>query len=463
LLKPPYLFIKEERLLAFCAARLVERNQLTHSTLRAGDTHPRRRWRIAWLLGLGVLVNYFDRVNLSVSHDSLYIAFGISNVTFGWLSGAYNWTYAFCQLPIGVLLDKLGVRRIGRISAFLWSVASFAAAVTPNLGGLFAARLALGVGEAPTFPANAKAIGYWFPAHERSFATSLFDAAAKFASAIGVPVIGILLIKVGWRWSFAATGFVSFLYFLLFWRIYRDPEDDPELSDAERDYIAEQVINPDAQAAALAPPASLWSLLKQRKVIAMVLGFGSYNYVFYLLLTWLPSYLSFALHIDMLHSFLYTSMPWLFATLTDLAIGGWLVDSLIRRGWDASRVRKFVLVGGTACGLGILGAANAHGAQQALLWIGLSIGGLAAAAPVGWSIPSLIVSRGNVGKVGGIMNFSNQISGIAAPIVTGYLVEARHSFAWAFGVSAIYLAIGIAAYILLLGKIEPPETDMEVE
>ena len=416
-----------------------------------------RRWRIAWLLGLGVLVNYFDRVNLSVSHASLYAAFGISNITFGYLSGAYNWTYALCQLPIGVLLDKLGVRRIGRISAFLWSIASFAAAVTPNLGGLFAARLALGVGEAPTFPANAKAIGYWFPARERSFATSLFDAAAKFASAIGVPIIGIVLIKVGWRWSFAATGIVSFIYFLLFWRIYRDPEDDPALSDAEREYIAEQVIVPDTPATDLAKPASLWSLLKQRKVIAMVLGFGSYNYVFYLLLYWLPSYLSFALHIDMLHSFLYTSVPWLFATFTDLAIGGWLVDALIRRGWDASQVRKIVLVGGTTCGLGIFGAANTHSAQQALIWISVSIGGLAAAAPVGWSIPSLIASRNNVGKVGGIMNFSNQISGIAAASITGYLVDARHSYAWAFGLPAIYLAIGIAAYILLLGKIEPPD------
>jgi MFS family permease len=416
-----------------------------------------RRWRIAWLLGLGVLVNYFDRVNLSVSHASLYAAFGISNITFGYLSGAYNWTYALCQLPIGVLLDKLGVRRIGRISAFLWSIASFAAAVTPNLGGLFAARLALGVGEAPTFPANAKAIGYWFPARERSFATSLFDAAAKFASAIGVPIIGIVLIKVGWRWSFAATGIVSFLYFLLFWRIYRDPDEDAALSDSEREYISEQVISRDAQAAAPAKPASLWSLLKQRKVIAMVLGFGSYNYVFYLLLYWLPSYLSFALHIDMLHSFLYTSVPWLFATFTDLAIGGWLVDALIRRGWDASQVRKIVLVGGTTCGLGIFGAANTHSAQQALIWISVSIGGLAAAAPVGWSIPSLIASRNNVGKVGGIMNFSNQISGIAAASFTGYLVDARHSYAWAFGLPAIYLAIGIAAYILLLGKIEPPD------
>ena len=172
---------------------------------------PMRRWRIAWLLGLGVLVNYFDRVNLSVSHASLYAAFGISNIAFGYLSGAYNWTYALCQLPIGVLLDKFGVRRIGRVSTFLWSIASFGAAVTPSLGGLFAARFALGVGEAPTFPANAKAIGLWFPAKERSLATSIFDAAAKFAPAIGVPLIGMSCLMVGWRWSFAFTGIVSFL------------------------------------------------------------------------------------------------------------------------------------------------------------------------------------------------------------------------------------------------------------
>src|ERR1700689_1761919 len=111
---------------------------------------PRRRWRIALLLGLGVLVNYFDRVNLTVSHAALYTAFGISNITFGYLSAAYNWTYALCQLPVGVVLGRFGVRRVGRISSFLWSVASFAAAITPNLSGFFAARLLLGIGEAPT-------------------------------------------------------------------------------------------------------------------------------------------------------------------------------------------------------------------------------------------------------------------------------------------------------------------------
>jgi MFS family permease len=415
---------------------------------------PRRRWRIAWLLGLGVLINYFDRVNLSVSHDALIATFGVTDVIFGYLSSAYNLTYACLQLPIGVILDKLGVKRVGRISTFLWSCASFGGAITPTLGGMFGARFLLGIGEAPSFPGNAKAVGLWFPPHERSFATACFDAAAKFASVIGVPLMGFVLIKAGWRWSFALTGALSFLYFLLFWRIYRDPADDPELSAEERDYI-DFADGPQRDATrAAAPPRSLLHLIARRKVIGLVLGYGAYNYVFYLLLTWLPTYLSSALHIDLLHSFLYTSVPWMIATCTDLFIGGMLVDFLIRRGFNANLVRRIDLIGGTLFGLGIFGAAHASTPTQALLWISLSIGGLSAAAPVAWSIPSLIASRPNVGKVGGIINFAGQVSGITAQVLTGYLVEAQHSYTLVFVVPAIYLAIGILGYVFLLGPIE---------
>lgn len=413
---------------------------------------PRYRWRIACLLGLGVLVNYFDRVNLSISHAALYTTFGISNVTFGYLSGAYSWTYAACQLPVGVVLDRFGVRRVGRISTLLWSIASFGAAVTSSISGFFAARFLLGVGEAPSFPGNAKAIGLWFPAKERSFATALFDAAAKLASAIGVPVIGVFLLKFGWRWSFAATGLVSLLYFALFSKIYHDPDDDPGLTEVERQYINERAQASPGQEHEQGK-ASLGYLMRQRKVLGMAIGFGSYSYVFYLLLTWLPSYLSAALHIDLLHSFLYTSVPWLFATFTDLS-AGLVSDALIQRGWDASRVRKTVLVCGTTFGLGIIGAAHAHTAIRALIWISVSIGGLSAASPIAWSIPSMIAPRESVGTVGGIINLSSQLSGIAAPIITGYVVAETKSYAWAFGISAIYLLIGISSYIFLLGKIE---------
>jgi ACS family D-galactonate transporter-like MFS transporter len=414
---------------------------------------PRRRWRIAWLLGIGVLVSYFDRVNLSASHGALITAFGISDVAFGYLSGAYNITYWLCQLPIGVILDRFGVRRVGRAGTCLWSVATFGGALAPSLGALFGARFLLGVGEAPTFPANAKAVGQWFPPRERSLPTALFDSAAKLSSVIGIPLVGFILIRAGWRWGFATTGAISLLYFIYFWRVYRDPDDDVGLTEAERRYIiSDDAVVQQSDAAG----SSLWRLLSERKVLGLALGFGSYNYIFYLLLTWLPSYFAFALHIDLVHSFLYTSVPWLIATVCELAIGGWLVDFLIKRGANADRVRRIVLIGGACCGLGILGAARAHTAAQALLWISLSISGLSAHSAVGWSLPSLIAGRRDVGKVGGIVNFSNQLSGICAPIVTGYLVAALHSYAWVFRVSAIYLAIGICGYIFLLGRIEQP-------
>jgi sugar phosphate permease len=417
-------------------------------------TIPRRRWTIALLLGAGVLVNYFDRVNLSVSRDALQASFGISAVMFGYLSSAYNWTYALLQLPSGLLLDRFGVRRVGIISTVIWSVASFAAAICTGVGGLFGARFLLGIGEAPTFPANAKAIGYWFPTDERSLATATFDAAAKFSSAIGIPLLGLLLFYFGWRWNFAATGFISLVYFALFYAFYRNPSKDKLLTDAERQFIAQGGAQPEDRARA-AKGAPLAYLLRQRKVWGLALGFASYNYTFYLLLTWLPSYLSTALHMDLLHSALYTSVPWLFATFTDLVVGGWLVDALIQRGWSAARVRQVVLVGGTTLGLGILGTAHAHSPVTALFWISISIGGLSAASPVAWSIPSLVAPRESVGTLGGILNCSSQLAGIAAPILTGYIVQSTDSFSGAFIGATAFLLLGIAGYVFLLGRIEP--------
>ncbi len=415
---------------------------------------PRRRWRIAFLLAFGVLVNFFDRINLSVSRDALHESFGLSLVAFGYLSSAFSWTYAIMQMPCGVLLDRWGVRRVGRISALLWSLSSFAAAIAPGLAWFFGARFLLGVSESPTFPANAKALGYWFTRQERGLATAFTDAAAKLSTAIGVPLIGLLLIYFGWRWSFAATGFISFLYFLLFYFVYRNPSEDSKLSPQERDFILEGGAQLE-DAARVRSGSSLGYLLKQRKVYGLALGWGAYNYTFFLLLAWLPSYLSVSLHVDLFHSVFYTSLPWLFATATDILVGGWLVDALIQRGYDANYVRQTVLVVGMAFGLAIFGAAKAHTATAALIWISLALGGLAAAAPVAWTVPSLISPRESVGTLAGAVNLCGQIAAISAPIVTGYIVSASNSFAAAFVTATVILLLGIVGYIFLLGRIEP--------
>jgi ACS family D-galactonate transporter-like MFS transporter len=415
---------------------------------------PRRRWRIAFLLAFGVLVNFFDRINLSVSRDALHDSFGLSLVAFGYLSSAFSWTYALMQMPAGVWLDRWGVRRVGRVSALLWSVSSFAAAVAPGLSWFFGARFLLGVSESPTFPANAKALGYWFTPDERGMATAITDAAAKFSTAIGVPFIGLLLLYFGWRWSFAATGFISLLYFVLFYLVYRNPSEDEKLSEQELQFLLGGGTQPEDQVRA-GSGSSLGYLLTQRKVYGLALGWGAYNYTFFLLLTWLPSYLSVSLHVDLFHSIFYTSVPWLFATATDLLVGGWLVDALIQRGYDAHRVRQSVLVTGMSFGLAVFGAARAHSPAAALVWISLALGGLAAAAPVAWTIPSLIAPRESVGTLAGAVNLCGQIAAICAPIVTGYIVSASHSFAAAFVTATLILLMGIAGYIFLLGRIEP--------
>ncbi len=422
------------------------------STVSAIDIPADRyRWTIGVLLGIGVLVNYFDRVNLSVSHAALVHDFGISPATFGQLSAAYSWTYAMCQVPTGVLLDRFGVRRISLASIAVWAVASLAAAVSPGVLLFFAARLLLGVGEAPTFPANAKAVGAWFPLAERSLATAIFDSAAKFANAVGVPLLGLLLLRVGWRMSFGFTAALSLGYMLLFAVLYREPLRRFSLSSANAGPAPDQ-------SAAEPPGQTTWTLgqlLAQRKVLGLAIGFGSYNYVFYLLLTWLPTYLQQALHLSSQKSFLYTGAPWLVATAADLLLGGVLVDALIRRGADSSRVRQTALLVGMVCGLGILGGAFAHSVVGALVPISIAIGGLAAAAPVCWSIPALLVPNSSTGRVGSIINFASQLSAIAAPIVTGYCVQRTGNFQLAFFVAAGYLLLGIVAYVVLLGRIEP--------
>jgi MFS family permease len=113
-----------------------------------------------------------------------------------------------------------------------------------------------------------------------------------------------------------------------------------------------------------------------------------------------------------------------------------------------------------AFGAGLFGAGFAHTPRQALFWISMSCGGLGAMAPVGWSVPSLISPRESVGRIGGIMNFAVQIAAISAPIITGYFAG-HHNFRAAFAIAAGVLVVGIAGYMLLLGKmhvIPEPET-----
>lgn len=411
------------------------------------------RWAIAILLGVGIVINYLDRVNVSVATLPLEHDFHLSAGEMGIILSSFLWSYALLQIPIGALLDKVGVKWLVRLGTLLWSLATLMTAIVSGLGLILLSRIILGIAEAPAFPGASKATSYWFPLKERGLATSAFDAAAKFSNVIGVPIIAVIVTLWGWRAGFFLTAALSFLYFIVFWLLYRDPRESKSLSNEERTYITEGGAQQEG-AVEGNPLSNLGFLLRQRKVWGLTLGFMAYGYSFYLFLTWLPGYLQTALHMSVLKSGIYTIVPWIVATITDILIGGWLVDMLIKRGNDPTRVRKVLITIGMVLGLAVIGAAFTTNPNVAIVWISIALGGLAFAAPIGWSIPGLIAPKGTVGSVGSIMNFFNNVAGIIAPIVAGFVFDRTGSFAVNFLIAGVILIVGILCYVFLLGRIE---------
>ncbi len=416
------------------------------------------RWAMALLLGIGIVINYFDRLNISVAAGPLTQEYHLSSTQLGFILSSYLWTYTLLQIPIGALLDKIGIKWLMRIGVILWSIATFMTAIVSGFGLIILSRFILGIAEAPTFPGSSKATGYWFPMQERGLATSAFDAAAKFSNVIGAPIVAFAITLYGWRAGFWTTGVLSLIYAIVFWIGYRDPKEARRLSEEERTYIVEGGAQQEQKANEHTNWSDTWTnityLLRQRKIWAMTLGFAAYGYSFYLLLSWLPGYLQKQLHVSILGSSYYAAIAWGVATITDIVIGGWLVDYLIKRGRDSSRVRKTLFAVGMIIGVAVIGAAFTTNPNIAIIWITIALGGLAFAAPIGWSIPSLIAPKGTVGTTGSIMNFFNNLVGIIAPIVAGYVADRTGGFAINFLIAGIVLILGILAYLLMLGKIE---------
>ncbi len=422
------------------------------------------RWGIAVLLAVGIIINYFDRVNLSVGSKDIIKEFHFSGTEWGIILSSYLWSYTLLQIPVGTLLDRVGVKWMIRVGTIIWAIASFMTALVSGLGLIVLSRVLLGIGESPAFPGSSKATGYWFPVKERGLATSSFDAAAKFASALGLPIVALAVAAAGWRAGFVMTGILSLLYAGAFFLFYRDPRESKRVSQEERNYIVEG----GAQQEGAVPTnalASLGFLLRQRKIWGLTLGFTAYNYSFNLFLVWLPTYLQQHLNVSVLNSGLYLIIPWLVATATDIAIGGILVDRLITRGYDPTRVRKVLVTIGLLLGIAAAGATFTTNVNVAIIWVTISLAGLAFAAPIAWSIPSLIAPKGTVGTVGSIMNCSGNLAGIVAPIVAGVVADTI-GIALNFIITGTILLAGVCCFLFLLGKIEqikiPPSEESAI-
>ena len=401
-----------------------------------GAAKPRRvgamRWGIAVLLFFGVLINYFDRTNLSVTVGPLKSAFHLSAGDMGIVLSAFLWSYALMQIPAGLLLDRIGIKWVLRTVTWLWACACLMTAVISGTGLLIISRLLLGVAESPVFPGAMKATGYWFPRNERGLSTAVFDSGQRLSNVIGTPLVALAVVTFGWRGAFWTTGVLSVVYAIVFWFSYRNPKEarkSGRLSETEYAHIREGGAQHEEDLVPN-PLANLGYVLRRRKVWGLSIGLACAGYTTWMLLTWLPGYLQTEMHMNVLSSGLYTAIPWLFAVIVEFIIPGWLVDHLIKRGKNPTIVRKTVLLIGMIVAIAVIGAAFTTQIGWALLWITIATVGITLAFSVSNSLPALIAPEGGVGAVASVMNFTNTLFGIAAPIVTGERCRSRADSPW---------------------------------
>jgi MFS family permease len=388
------------------------------------------------LLCLGMVIAYVDRTALSVAIavPEFRNHFALTDSQRGLMNSAFFWSYALLQLPAGWLVDRIGVKYPYSISFLLWSIVSASTALTHSVSQLFTVRLLLGAGEAVIAPASLRWIRMNIEERQRGLAMGIYMAGTKVGPAVGAPIAAFLIAAYGWQAMFFVTGLASLIW-LVPWLLLvpRDePRPVPSVSQAKVDVPFLQVLKSPA----------IWGIL---------LGTFCYSSYLYFCITWLPAYFKEQRKLPLELMGLYTMFSFAGMAATTIA-SGWAADRLIVRGGDPVNVRKtFTIVGLLLAATEVFGATTGS-AHVALFFSIFSLAGLGIATANYWALTQTVVPGGTIGRIGGLQNMASNLAGVAAPILTGWLIQSTGSYEAPMQAIAVLLVIGAASYALLVRR-----------
>jgi MFS family permease len=391
--------------------------------------------RLLILLIASIFINYIDRSNLSIAAPMLQGELSLSDEQLGSLLSAFFWTYALVQLfgIAGWLTDRFPVGWVFAIGFFIWSAATALTGAVTGFGAIFAMRLIVGAGESVAYPCYSKILAGEFPQHHRGVANALIDAGSKLGPALGTFLGGMLLVPLGWRWFFIGLGVGSFVW-LIPWFMYMP-----------RDRAAEAVAEHQGP--------HLVELLSKRSAWGTFIAHFCANYYWFFLLTWLPTYLIRERHYSPSGMAAVNSTAFLLMAAATIT-AGWFSDRRIAHGVSPTIARKTMVGSGLIGSTIILPVAIV---QNEMISVGLLL--LACMAfgvytSNSWAITQTLAGPLAAGRWTSVQNGVGNLSGIAAPYVTGVLVQKTGSFYWPFLVSAVIVLIGAFFWTVVVGKVE---------
>ena len=405
------------------------------------------------LLVLSGAVNTIDRAALAIANPLVRHDLNLSISDMGLLLSAFLWAYAFAQLPVGVLIDRLGPRRLLAAGLTVWSAAQLLCGLVGTVGQFAAARVMLGVGEAPQFPTGGRVVRDWFNVRDRGYASGIFNSASTLGTGIAAPLLTGLMLLFGWRWMFAIMGILGLIAAMVWFTLYRDP-GQVALTAEENHYRtsgdAPEVVRP-------VTFAEWGRLFRCRTTWGMILGYFGVIYVNWLFNAWLPGYLELDRHMSIRHTGFVAAIPYVFAVCGGVS-GGFIADWLLRRGLSRVDSRKFPLclaMLGEAVFVGVTAVVPSNAVAVACLCGALFCGTVATTCS--WAMVSVVAPANSTGSLGSLQNFGGYLGGALAPTVTGFIVQGTGSFLPALIVGAAMCVFASISYFFILRRPILPE------
>ena len=404
-----------------------------------------RRWSILGLLCLAFIAAYIDRQNLAaaVIDPGFKGYFNLSPTDRGLLHSAFFWSYLLLQIPSGWLVDRFGAKKVLAAGFVLWSLTSAATGLASSFVALFILRMFLGVGEAVVNPAGMRWIRFNVPEEQRGLAVGIYQASAKIGLAVGVPVALMLIAAFDWRAMFIILGIGCMLWLVPWMVLVRD--DDRQ-------------IEADQRKASGAAPVPFGRIMASPVIWGTVLGTFAYQYFLYFTMTWMPTYFVERRNLDIKAMGLFTFVQFIGMALVAI-LAGWAADRMIKKGGDPVKVRKRFAIAGLLAGSTQIIGAYAQSQNVAIFFAVLSISGLGLMTANYWALTQTLIPGGAVGRIVGVQNMAAQAPGIAAPIVTGWLVERTGNYEAPMALIGVFLLMGIAAYLFLVKREYAPRPD----
>jgi len=403
------------------------------------------RGKIVFLLFLLIAICILDRQILSVVAPVLTASLHLSNSEYGLILFYFLAGMTIGQIPVGIMIDRIGARKGFVILVCVWSLASLGHAFMHSVAQFSALRFLLGLAECGAYSGGTKVIAQWFPPEDRAFAAGIFNSGSLAGAVVAPPLVVYLTLHFSWRAGFVLPSLAGLLWIIPWLRTYWEPGQHPRLKESapgQSQLVTAQASRDVSMLHLLTFPA-VWGAILMR-------AFGSpvTNFYWY----WLPQYLKHQRGMSLTMVGLLAWLPFLAGGVGNLG-GGWASRWLVRRGYslDTSRRTLFIVsIALSAFAVLVPATANNLAAISVICVASLGINAYAANL-IG--LYTDIFPQHILARITSLTGIGDGVMSMATMLLTGIVVD-RFSYVPVFIAAGLLPFLALSSFFVLVRRVE---------